>query len=85
MNFADRLRWAWRALSASRSRSWLTAVGIAIGIAAALHAALASPATRYLDLDGHLDLARDLASGGVVLRDGHLSTSSAPGLGLEVC
>ncbi len=34
MNFADRLRWAWRALSASRSRSWLTAVGIAIGIAA---------------------------------------------------
>ena len=56
-----------------------------IGIAAALHAALASPATRYLDLDGHLDLARDLASGGVVLRDGHLSTSSAPGLGLEVC
>ena len=53
-----------------------------IGIAAALHAALASPATRYLDLDGHLDLARDLATGGVLLRDGHLSTNASPGLGL---
>ena len=54
-----------------------------IGIAAALHAALASPATRYLDLDGHLDLARDLATGGVVLREGHLSLTGAPGLGLQ--
>ena len=53
-----------------------------VSIAAALHAALASPATRYLDLDGHLDLARDIATGGVVLRDGFLSTNAAPGLGL---
>ena len=35
-----------------------------IGISAALHAALASPATRYLDLDGSFDLAHDLGSGG---------------------
>ena len=36
-----------------------------ISIAAALHAAFASPATRYLDLDGTLDLARDVVRGRV--------------------
>lgn len=53
-----------------------------VGIAAALHAALASPATRYLDLDGHLDLARDLVTGGFVLKDGELSLTDKPGLGV---
>lgn len=53
-----------------------------ISIAAALHVALASPATRYLDLDGSFDLARDLAGGGFVLADGRLHT--APGAGLGV-
>jgi len=52
-----------------------------ISISAALHAALASPATRYLDLDGSLDLARDLVSGGFVLKDGLLSVNETPGLG----
>ena len=55
-----------------------------IGIAAALHAALASPATRYLDLDGSLDLARDLVAGGFVLIDGKLSVTDKPGLGVEL-
>lgn len=55
-----------------------------VGIAAALHAALASPATRYLDLDGHLDLARDLATGGVILKDGQLSVTDKPGLGVKL-
>jgi L-alanine-DL-glutamate epimerase-like enolase superfamily enzyme len=54
-----------------------------ISISAALHAALASPATRYLDLDGSLDLARDVVSGGFQLKDGELRTLSAPGLGLR--
>ena len=54
----------------------------AISIAAALHAAYASPATRYLDLDGHLDLARDLATGGFTLRDGRLRLTSESGLGM---
>jgi len=53
-----------------------------ISIAAALHVALASPATRYLDLDGSFDLARDLASGGFVLEDGLLRTASGAGLGV---
>jgi L-alanine-DL-glutamate epimerase-like enolase superfamily enzyme len=54
-----------------------------ISITAALHAALASPATRYLDLDGSLDLARDVVSGGFVLQDGCLSTGDLPGLGVR--
>lgn len=53
-----------------------------ISITAALHVALASPATRYLDLDGSLDLSRDVVSGGFVLEDGIMRTTSAPGLGL---
>jgi L-alanine-DL-glutamate epimerase-like enolase superfamily enzyme len=53
-----------------------------ISIAAALHAALACPATRYLDLDGSLDLARDIVSGGFRLRDGCLDVCDGPGLGV---
>ena len=53
-----------------------------VSITAALHAALASPATRYLDLDGSLDLARDIVKGGFTLKDGMLSTSDKPGLGV---
>ncbi len=55
-----------------------------ISIAAALHAAFASPATRYLDLDGSLDLARDVVGGGFPLEDGVLRTLDRPGLGLGV-
>ncbi|MEL6820826.1 MAG: dipeptide epimerase [Calditrichota bacterium] len=55
-----------------------------VSITAALHAALASPATRYLDLDGSLDLARDLVKGGFQLKDGYLSTNNLPGLGVTL-
>lgn len=54
-----------------------------VSISAALHAALASPATRYLDLDGSLDLARDVVDGGFVLEDGFMRTTDAPGLGVR--
>lgn len=53
-----------------------------ISIGAALHVALASPATRYLDLDGSFDLARDLAAGGFVLEEGMLRPAPGPGLGI---
>lgn len=53
-----------------------------ISIAAGLHAALASPATRYLDLDGSFDLASDVVEGGFSLQDGMLSTLNEPGLGV---
>jgi L-alanine-DL-glutamate epimerase-like enolase superfamily enzyme len=53
-----------------------------ISIAAALHAAFSSPATRYLDLDGSFDLARDVVRGGFLLEDGVMRTTAAPGLGV---
>ena len=54
-----------------------------ISIAAALHAAFSCPATRYLDLDGSLDLARDVAQGGFSLKGGVMWTTDAPGLGVH--
>lgn len=53
-----------------------------VSIAAALHVAMASPATRYLDLDGSFDLARDLATGGFGVEDGVLVPNGEPGLGV---
>jgi|694.fasta_scaffold02915_20 L-alanine-DL-glutamate epimerase-like enolase superfamily enzyme len=54
-----------------------------ISIAAALHAAYSCPATRVLDLDGHLDLARDPARGGFTIRDGIMQPNGQPGLGID--
>ncbi len=53
-------------------------------IAAALHVAYACGPTRYLDLDGSFDLARDPAVGGFVLRDGSLYLTDEPGLGVTL-
>ncbi len=53
----------------------------ALGIAAALHVAYASAATRHLDLDGSFDLAHDPFAGGFEVRGGRLHTLSEPGLG----
>ena len=55
-----------------------------LSIAAALHTAYASPATRYLDLDGSFDLARDPAEGGFVVEDGLLRLVDDTGLGVHV-
>ena len=55
-----------------------------VSIAAAAHVSLALPGVRYADLDGHMDLARDPASGGFELRDGCLHVGPGPGLGVDV-
>lgn len=54
-----------------------------VSISAALHAAFASPHTRYLDLDGSLDLARDIVSGGFHMENGMMQIVDEPGLGLK--
>lgn len=54
-----------------------------VSITAALHAAFSSTQTKYIDLDGSLDLAQDIAKGGFILKDGVMSCSDKPGLGLE--
>lgn len=55
-----------------------------LSLSAALHQALACPATRYLDLDGDLDLQRDPAKGGYRLENGVLYLTSQAGLGVSV-
>ena len=50
-------------------------------ITAALHAAFACSNTRYIDLDGSLDLAEDLVTGGFILQNGEMSISNKAGFG----
>lgn len=54
-----------------------------ISITAALHLAFSCSNTKYIDLDGSLDLARDVVKGGFILRDGVMYCSDKPGLGVE--
>ncbi len=54
-----------------------------VSITAALHTAFACSNTKYIDLDGSLDLARDVVKGGFILKDGIMSCSDKPGLGVE--
>lgn len=54
-----------------------------LGISAALNAAYASRATRYLDLDGSFDLAADPFTGGFELVGDELRTLESPGLGAQ--
>jgi L-alanine-DL-glutamate epimerase-like enolase superfamily enzyme len=56
----------------------------AVSITAALHAAFACSNTKYIDLDGSLDLGNDVVKGGFVLLDGIMYCSDKPGLGLEL-
>jgi L-alanine-DL-glutamate epimerase-like enolase superfamily enzyme len=54
-----------------------------VSITAALHTAFACSNTKYIDLDGSLDLARDVVKGGFILKDGYMYCSDKPGLGVE--
>jgi len=55
-----------------------------ISITAALHAAFATPHTKYIDLDGSFDLAEDVVSGGFTVKDGYMHVNDRPGLGLKL-
>ena len=53
-----------------------------VSVTAALHVAFACPHTKYIDLDGSLDLAEDIVTGGFIIEDGYMYTNNKPGLGL---
>ncbi len=55
-----------------------------VSISAALHIAYACPNTRYLDLDGHLDLAEDLVRDGFEIREGRMYSNDRPGFGFSL-
>ena len=55
-----------------------------VSITAALLAAFACPHTKYIDLDGSIDLAEDAVSGGFTIKDGWMYPNDKPGLGLEI-
>lgn len=54
-----------------------------VSITAALHAAFACSNTKYIDLDGSLDLGNDVVKDGFILKDGMMYCSDKPGLGVE--
>ncbi len=56
----------------------------AISIAAALHVALSCANTKYLDLDGSLDLVTDIVTGGFQIKDGWMTVAPGAGLGLQL-
>jgi L-alanine-DL-glutamate epimerase-like enolase superfamily enzyme len=54
-----------------------------ISISAALHTAFSCTETKYLDLDGSLDLAEDIVTGGFQIKDGVMSIVDGPGFGFK--
>ena len=52
-----------------------------VSIAGALHVAFACEHTKYIDLDGSLDLSRDFVTGGFTLEEGIMRPTGEPGLG----
>jgi L-Ala-D/L-Glu epimerase len=53
-----------------------------VSITAALHAAYSCKNTKYIDLDGSLDLAVDIVKSGFLLKDGFMTLPNRAGLGL---
>jgi L-Ala-D/L-Glu epimerase len=54
-----------------------------VSITAALHAAFACANTKYLDLDGSLDLAEDIVEGGFKLTNGKMRIADGIGFGYK--
>ncbi|PCJ64424.1 MAG: dipeptide epimerase [Candidatus Hydrogenedentota bacterium] len=69
---------------AGQTLMWGCMIESVVGLSAALHIALASPSTRFLDLDGSYDLVEDVFDGGMRIEKGVLHTMERPGLGVTL-
>ncbi|MBO6795441.1 MAG: dipeptide epimerase [Balneolaceae bacterium] len=54
-----------------------------VSITAAMHLAFSYPHTKYIDLDGSLDLIEDLVEGGFLIEEGVMRPTGGPGLGVR--
>ena len=54
-----------------------------VSIAAALHLALSSRSTKFIDLDGSLDLIKDVVTGGFLIKNGMMALNGKNGLGVH--
>ncbi|TWT80285.1 L-Ala-D/L-Glu epimerase [Planctomycetes bacterium CA13] len=52
-----------------------------LGITAAAHFAVSSPAFQFFDLDSHLEHAKDAIAGGITIENGFITLPDAPGIG----
>lgn len=79
---------AMEALAIARSAGLPCLIGCmtetVVGITAGAHVALGSPAVAHVDLDGHVDLACQPATGGVQEDGDQLVLPAGPGLGVEL-
>ncbi len=55
-----------------------------VSVAAGVHLAQSMPGLRYADLDGHMDLAADPASGGFEIQNGLMHLTRTPGIGVRI-
>lgn len=56
----------------------------AVSITAAMHLAFSYPHTKYIDLDGSLDLIQDIVEPGFVIEEGVMSPKGGVGLGVKI-
>lgn len=55
----------------------------AVSITAAMHLAFSYPHTKYIDLDGSLDLKEDIVTQGFIIEEGVMRPKGGAGLGVE--
>jgi L-Ala-D/L-Glu epimerase len=81
---AEALRLATIARESGIALMWGCNNESALSISAALHAAYAFENTRYLDLDGYLNMEQDICKPGFEIKNGLLCLNELPGLGYEL-
>lgn len=72
--------------------AWIMGASVMIGcmdelpasMSAAAHVAMAHPAVKFADLDGHLEIDQNFSSGGIAIENGIVSLTGGPGLDVDV-